>query len=41
MILVTGASGHFGKATIDFLLKKNNPQETLQPWSEMLLKRKI
>jgi NAD(P)H dehydrogenase (quinone) len=25
MILITGATGHFGKSTIDFLLKKNFP----------------
>ncbi|MCE5331612.1 MAG: SDR family oxidoreductase [Bacteroidales bacterium] len=25
MILITGATGHFGRATIDFLLKKNIP----------------
>jgi NAD(P)H dehydrogenase (quinone) len=29
MILVTGASGHFGKATIDFLLKKNIPPKNI------------
>ena len=29
MILVTGATGHFGKATIDFLLKKGIPASSI------------
>lgn len=29
MILVTGATGHFGKATIDFLLKKGIPANSI------------
>ncbi len=29
MILVTGATGHFGKATIDFLLQKNIPASSI------------
>ncbi len=29
MILITGATGHFGRATIDFLLKKNIPPNNI------------
>ncbi len=29
MILITGATGHFGRATIDFLLKKNIPASNI------------
>lgn len=29
MILITGATGHFGKATIDFLIKKGIPADNL------------
>jgi len=41
MILITGATGHFGKATIDFLLKKTFRQTTLLEWLDILRKPAI
>ena len=32
MILITGATGHFGKASIDHLLKKGIPAHTIAAW---------
>jgi NAD(P)H dehydrogenase (quinone) len=40
-ILVTGATGNFGKTTIDFLLEKGIEAANIQLWLEMNQKRKI